>query len=51
MQAVFFEVVFTGEAEGIGEHQLLWLELCEFDQGAYHPCHAWATRHAGEMKK
>jgi 8-oxo-dGTP pyrophosphatase MutT (NUDIX family) len=51
MQAVFFEVVFTGEVDGIGEHQLLWLEPCKFDHGAYHPCHAWAARHAGKMKR
>jgi 8-oxo-dGTP pyrophosphatase MutT (NUDIX family) len=50
MQAVFYAAEFVGEATGVGEHQLLWLEPCEFDGGVYHPCHAWAVAQSADVR-
>jgi 8-oxo-dGTP pyrophosphatase MutT (NUDIX family) len=44
MQAVFFAAVFTSDATGVGEHQLLWLASSEFVRRAFHHYHAWAVR-------
>jgi len=43
MVAVFFEAVFVGDAAGIGEHELYWLEPAEIEHAFFHQSHAWAT--------
>ena len=44
MEATFFAAEFTGEATGVGEHELFWLETEKIDAAFYHQCHAWACR-------
>ena len=44
MEAVFFAGGFAGEAAGIGEHELSWLEVEQIEGCVYHESHAWAVR-------
>ncbi len=51
MEAVFFAGEFIGEATGIGEHELCWLEVEQIEADFYHKSHVWAVRQLRGSKR
>ena len=42
MEAVFFAAEFATEADGVGEHELEWLDVAQAAASFFHQCHVWA---------
>jgi 8-oxo-dGTP pyrophosphatase MutT (NUDIX family) len=42
IRATLFTARFISEADGAGEHELLWLSVEDAVARVYHGCHAWA---------